>query len=212
VFESAIQEAEQAQSPSPRLKARTEAILRAALEELAEVGYSGFSYEAVAGRVGVAKTTVYRRYPTKIDLVRAALRHFLDEAAGEVPNTGSLRGDLVALGLKATQIASSVLGQSLFRTRLLDRVAPELDALGAEFERERDSANRAVAVRALARGELSSEADFVTLVQVLSGAILFKLVIKHEAVGELEITHMVDLLLNGVSRPAASATRTRHGL
>lgn len=212
MFESAIQEAEQAQSPSPRLKARTEAILRAALEELAEVGYSGFSYEAVAGRVGVAKTTVYRRYPTKIDLVRAALRHFLDEAAGEVPNTGSLRGDLVALGLKATQIASSVLGQSLFRTRLLDRVAPELDALGAEFERERDSANRAVAVRALARGELSSEADFVTLVQVLSGAILFKLVIKHEAVGELEITHMVDLLLNGVSRPVASATRTRHGL
>jgi AcrR family transcriptional regulator len=195
-------------SPSgSRRDARTEAILRAALEELAEVGYSAFSIEAVAARVGIAKTTVYRRYPTKSDLVRMAIRQFVSDAIGEPPDTGALRSDLIAVGRQAVQIASSVLGQGLLRTRLLDRVAPELDEMGMEFECEREALNRIVATRAVARGELSNEDDFETMVQVLSGALLFKLVIKKQTVSELEIAKMVDMLLNGVSKP----TRPRGG-
>lgn len=53
----------------PRSAAADQAILRAAREELAAVGYSGLSMERVAARAGVAKTTLYRRWPTKIDLV-----------------------------------------------------------------------------------------------------------------------------------------------
>jgi hypothetical protein len=136
-----------------------------------------------------------------------AIRQFVSDAIGEPPDTGALRSDLIAVGRQAVQIASSVLGQGLLRTRLLDRVAPELDEMGMEFECEREALNRIVATRAVARGELSNEDDFETMVQVLSGALLFKLVIKKQTVSELEIAKMVDMLLNGVSKP----TRPRGG-
>ncbi len=190
-----------------RHEARTEAILRAALEELAAVGYSALSIEAVAARVGVAKTTVYRRYPTKLDLVRAAIGQYLTDALGEPPNTGSLRGDLIALGQQAVQLASSVLGQSLFRMRLLDRVEPELDQMGKDFEAQREARQSVIATRAMARGELQSRADFEDVVQLLTGSLLFKLVIKKAPIDELEVTRIVDLLLHGASPASARHQR-----
>jgi len=190
-----------------RREARTQAILRAALEELAQVGYSAFSIESVASRVGIAKTTVYRRYPTKAELVRSAIGQFVANALGPPPDAGSLRADLIAIGRQLLQLTSSVLGQSLFRIRLLDRADPELDRMGQDFESEREELFKRIATRAIARGELSSAADFDSVVQVLSGTLLYKLVIKKQSVDELEIAHIVDLLLNGVSKPSV---RSRH--
>jgi AcrR family transcriptional regulator len=189
-------------------EARTQAILRAALEELAQVGYSAFSIEAVATRAGVAKTTVYRRYATKAELVRSAILQFLSNALGEPPDTGTLRGDLIELGRQTQQLASSILGQGLFRTQLLDRAAPELEAIGQEFERERELLHNQIASRAIARGEIASPADFERVVHVLSGTLLFKQVMRKQSVDELEIVRIVDMLLNGAPKPA---TRSRHG-
>ncbi|MGC4069862.1 MAG: TetR/AcrR family transcriptional regulator [Polyangiaceae bacterium] len=185
--------------------------MRAALEELAASGYGAFSFESVAARAGIAKTTVYRRYGTKIDLVRAAVQQFVEEAFGEVPDTGSLRNDLVALGCQTAQMASSVLGQSLLRLRMLDRVAPELDQMGQEFEAERERAFRPVALRAISRGELSNVAEFHQLLDVITGALLFRLVLKRASVDEIEVGLIVDQLLEGVSRPTRrrSSARTR---
>lgn len=190
-----------------RREARTEAILRAALEQLAKVGYSAMSIEEVAASVGIAKTTVYRRYPTKLDLVRAALGQFLGEAFGEPPNTGSLRGDLILMGRQALQLTSSVIGQGLFRASLLHSVEPELEQMGKHFEFQRAERQRVVAVRAVARGELSSEADFVTVMELLSGALLLRAVVKREPVDEIEVARMVDVLLQGVS-PTSPRHRT----
>jgi AcrR family transcriptional regulator len=211
VAESAIPQTPTLSHPvCSRREARTEAILRAALEELAQVGYSAMSIEEVAARVGVAKTTVYRRYPTKLDLVRAAIRQFLTEALGELPDAGSLRGDLIALGRSVVQLASSVIGQSLFRTRFLERLEPELDQMGKDFERDREKRQGVIATRALARGELHNLADFGTVLQLLSGSLIFKAVIKKEPVDELEITRIVDVLLQGVSpAPARHRAGTR---
>lgn len=188
----------QAQPTGSKREARTEAILRAVLEEIAEVGYGALSIEDVAARVGVAKTTIYRRYPTKLELVRTAIAHFLAEALGEPPDTGSLRGDLIALGRGTVQLGSSVLGQSLFRTKLLDRLDPELEELGKHFEAERMGQQRVVALRAIERGELQNEDDFQRAVQLLSGSILVRMLVHSEAFDELEITRTVDLLLHGL--------------
>lgn len=186
-----------------RREARTEAILRAVLEEVAEVGYSALSVEAVAVRVGVAKTTIYRRYPTKLELVSAAIRQYVNEALGEPPDTGSLRGDLIALGRNLAQLASSVLGQSLFRTKIMGRVEPELEQLGKQFEAERNQRQRVVATRAIARGELQSEGDFHRVTQMLAAALLFQIVFERAPVDELEITRTVDILLHGVASATA---------
>ena len=71
-------------------------MLGATADLLAEVGYEALTFEAVAQRAGVHKTTVYRRWPTKPDLVADAARERSVQLV-EVPDTGTLLGDLTAL-------------------------------------------------------------------------------------------------------------------
>src|SRR3954447_9131665 len=81
----------------PRDPKRREAILRAAVELVSEVGYDRMTVEAIAARAGVSKPTIYRRWPCgKPQIVVEALRALRAEA-GALPDTGSLRGDLLAL-------------------------------------------------------------------------------------------------------------------
>src|SRR3984885_1261290 len=68
-------------------------VLRATAEELARVGYAALRMEDVARAAGVNKTTVYRRWPTKMRLVAEAMRHER-ERRSVAPDTGSLREDL----------------------------------------------------------------------------------------------------------------------
>jgi AcrR family transcriptional regulator len=70
-------------------------LLEAAWDELMAVGYASLTIEGVAARAQANKTVIYRRWPTRHELVMAALRHH--KASIEVPDTGSLRGDVLAL-------------------------------------------------------------------------------------------------------------------
>jgi AcrR family transcriptional regulator len=71
------------------------ALLEAAWDELMAVGYASLTMEGVATRAHANKTVIYRRWSTRRELVMAALRHH--KTGKEVPNTGSLRGDVLAL-------------------------------------------------------------------------------------------------------------------
>lgn len=73
------------------------ALLDAALEELSDKGYSGFTYESVAARARTSRAVLYRRWPAKPDLVQAALAHARAKEPVEIPDTGSLRRDLIEL-------------------------------------------------------------------------------------------------------------------
>ena len=72
-------------------------ILQAAWEELSVVGYSRFTMEGVAARAHTSKTVIYRRWTNRAELVLAAMRQRGPVISGEVPNTGELRSDVVAL-------------------------------------------------------------------------------------------------------------------
>src|SRR5689334_17439746 len=72
-----------------------EEVLKATLEEIGQRGYQTMRIEDVAARSGVNKTTIYRRWPTKLDLLAAAVRHFAP--VPDPPETGTLRGDLLVL-------------------------------------------------------------------------------------------------------------------
>src|SRR5579884_2153197 len=76
--------------------ATEQAILRAAIEELAESGHSELTLERVAGRAGTNKNAIYRRWPNRAALGVAAHRQ---PAAVDrrIPDTGELRGDVLAL-------------------------------------------------------------------------------------------------------------------
>src|SRR5258708_31088310 len=100
-------------------------VLRATIEELARIGYGALSIEEVANRAGVNKTTVYRRWPTKADLVRAALRSMGDDKVCQ-PATGSLRGDLLAAGRSLLPFAQASGGQDVLRLPLAERMVAAL--------------------------------------------------------------------------------------
>lgn len=71
------------------------ALLAAAWDELLENGYSAFTVESVAERAGTSRPVIYRRWATKEDLVLAALRFDLMRRKQPIPDTGTLRGDLL---------------------------------------------------------------------------------------------------------------------
>lgn len=73
------------------------ALLDAAWDELQAAGYAGLTMEAVAGRAGTGRAVLYRRWHNRPELVIAALRRHRPMLSGEVPDTGSLRGDVLAL-------------------------------------------------------------------------------------------------------------------
>lgn len=74
-----------------------EALLDAAWAALQSVGYANLTMEAVADRAGTSRAVLYRRWGNRAALVIAALRRHRPMLSGKVPDTGSLRGDVVAL-------------------------------------------------------------------------------------------------------------------
>jgi len=74
-----------------------EALLQAAWDELVAKGYAHLTMESVAERAGTSKPVVYRRWQTKGELVTAAIAHTGRSAFREMPDTGSLRGDILEL-------------------------------------------------------------------------------------------------------------------
>ena len=116
----------------PRSAEADEAILRAALELLAEDGYRALTMERVRERSGVGKATLYRRYGSKEALVRAAIVHL----NADVPlpsDTGSLVGDFAATARTILEGAVRT-GALTLMPRLLSEVAgdPEMHALFSE--------------------------------------------------------------------------------
>src|SRR6478736_4384126 len=99
-------------------------VLVATAEELSRVGYSALRVEDVATRSGVNKTTIYRRWPTKPDLVGAALRAVWESP--EVPDTGTLRGDFLASLAKTAAFAMTPIGRGLTRVIQIERTHPKI--------------------------------------------------------------------------------------
>lgn len=95
-------------SPS-RGSAREQAILDAAMELVAEIGYNRITMDAVATRAQASKATMYRKWPGKAELVAEGLRRCCDAEAKCVPDTGTLRGDLAAV---VTQMSDGIAGDN----------------------------------------------------------------------------------------------------
>ena len=131
------------------------AILDAAWEQLIAEGYEHFTVDTVAARAGTSKPVLYRRWKTRDDLLRATVRHRGAADAHPVPDTGTLRGDLLALLTDANTghnpmaaLMSSMLGSYYNKT------GPTPAELRAEFTGRRGSTVAVVVDRAVERGEV----------------------------------------------------------
>lgn len=131
-----------------------QAILQAAAEELTEVGYQSLTMDGVAARAGTAKNAIYRRWPNRAALCVAAYRRMLPTGPADIPDTGDLRSDALALLTRANDRLSSPVGKIL-RELLVDIQAdPErMRELREQLRHASVGSWLAVLARAAARGE-----------------------------------------------------------
>ena len=173
-----------------------EAIFDATLRLLAERGYAGLTIEAVAQQAGVNKTTIYRWWPSKAPLMRAALlrSRVLDI---DIPDTGSLRGDLIALAEQVTELVTGVRTRAIVRALASGTGLPddELAALARDFFADRFSREQPVFTRAAARGELPPGADPMLLLDLIAGAVWARALLRNEPVPPGFAAAVVDAVL-----------------
>ncbi|MFV5993277.1 TetR/AcrR family transcriptional regulator [Streptomyces sp. NPDC056231] len=158
-----------------------EAIFDTTLRHLAERGYARLTIEAVAQDSGVNKTTIYRWWPSKPALLRAAMLHarVLDF---DIPDTGSLRGDLIALTEQIVGLLTDERTEPVARAMTAGTGLPddELAALTRDFFADRFSREQPVFARAVARGELPKDADPMLLMDLIAGAVWMRVLLRRE--------------------------------
>ncbi len=138
-----------------RGEALEKALLDAAWAELTERGYDELTIDAVATRAGTSRAVLYRRWPSKQDLVLATLTQHIKTELVAAPDTGSLRGDVVALLQKANRMRVRL--AILVFTRLggfYREANTNLAELSAFVQGGRDALLDDVIERAVARGEI----------------------------------------------------------
>lgn len=190
------------QRPGGRAARVRSDVLGATSQLLMEVGYDEMSVEDVATRAGVHKTTVYRRWPTKPELVAAAVSAQAAENV-PVPDTGSTIGDLQAF---AREIIANIGSEGGSRqTRSLVAAGATSDELAATMHAmwaQRLSASATIVERAVERGELPPGSDPNLIIETLIGPIWVRLLLTGEPIDD-DLANRVALL---VMQGAAHAT------
>jgi AcrR family transcriptional regulator len=188
--------------PGGRSARNRAAVLDAAVELLAETSYEQLSMENIAARAGVHKTTVYRRWPTKADLVADAIRA-RSQAAVPLPDTGSLHGDLQAFARAIANNIGSPLGGRMTRTLVAASVTSnEVQARTPEFWAERLTLAAQIIERAKHRGQLPDRVDANLIIETLIGPLYVRLLLTGEPID----TSLADRVAALVAAGAQSAT------
>lgn len=184
--------------PGGRSARNRAAVLDAAVELLAEASYEELSMENIATRAGVHKTTVYRRWPTKADLVADAIRA-RSQAAVPLPDTGSLHGDLRAFARAIANNIGSDMGGHMTRTLVAASVTShEVEARSPRFWAERLALAGVIIERAKIRGELPDNIDANLVIETLIGPLYVRLLLTGEPIDASLADSVADLVAAGV--------------
>ena len=170
------------------------ATLAATYELLTETGLGGVSVDEVSRRSGVAKTTIYRHWPTRSALLLEACLQFAPRL--QPPNTGTLRGDLTAIALTIAQR----LANSRWSTALPSVIdAAERDPDIAELQSRQHAgmmaAFGAIATRAKERGELAEAYDASELTAAIAGPLFYRRWFSRQKLDERFVRRVVERAL-----------------
>ncbi|GAA2426789.1 TetR/AcrR family transcriptional regulator [Actinomadura vinacea] len=193
----------------PRSEAADARILDAALESLLDRGYDRFSVDEVAMRAGVAKTTLYRRWPTKDHLIVTVVARLQDSVPVEY--TGDVRADLtrylgeIVAGLhrmrQAGRPATSGDASAGLVAEVAAAAARHADvgaAVQAMFHR-RNALVLTLLEHARERGELHADVEPEVLFDQLAGALYYRLLVTGRPIDEAYVDRLVASTLRGAS-------------
>ncbi len=173
-----MSKSDKSQPGRPRSTQADEAILQATLELLAETGYDRMSIEAIAARAGVGKTTIYRRYTSKEEIVAEAIESRREEI--QIPDTGSLWGDIDLIIESAIATAFTPLGRQMVALIISTASSnPQFAQLyWTKYLKPRRDSFYIVIERAKARNEILADTDSDLVFDLMSGIMLYAMVFK----------------------------------
>lgn len=179
----------------PRSVASHQAMLKATLALLSEVGFEAMSIEAIAARAGVGKTTIYRRYNSKDELVADAIESIREEIV--IPNTGNLWNDINALIENAAQITLTPLGRQAV-AMIISSASSNPGFAQIYWEKYLHPRRQAFAIvieRAKARDEVSKDLDAGLVFDTMSGIMLYALIFPPVESWQAYVRRALSLLL-----------------
>ncbi|SEA98059.1 TetR/AcrR family transcriptional regulator [Leifsonia sp. 21MFCrub1.1] len=183
-------------------------ILDAALDVLAEVGYDRMTMDMVAARAKAGKATMYRRWSSKADLVIEAVACMkkVDVDAASLPDTGTLRGDLVAMMKPHTIVDAEKKLQVMAGLVSMLAQSPEFaDAVNAAIVEPRASINRIFLQRAVDRGEIPADVDIEQLAILAPSMAAYRVLVLRKPVDRAFLLRVLDdILLPAVGIRAAA--------
>lgn len=195
----------------PRDAGLDDRVFHAALVVYGRQGWSGFSIEAVAREARVGKASIYLRWSSKTDLLADALASVVPDASAI--DTGSLRSDLIALGMPSVDNSFGAHADAFLRLHGEARHIPEL---AARWDAMRDSqvrTARSIVRRAIGRGELPARTPVTVMLDAIFGGIMMNAITvpphlrdKAKADAPAHLEALIDLILAGIGERVAATS------
>jgi AcrR family transcriptional regulator len=186
---------------------REQAILRAAYELLGEVGYEALRFDAVALRARASKATLYRHWPGKAQLIAAAVRT-CKASLEDVPDTGTLRGDLVELLRLMAESMTGEDGPLLAALVMAMRSDEEFAREMRATYRTKQAPTDVIVMRAVARGEVNADCDPELIPEIVPAQLFMHSFARGEPLDAAYIDHLIDdILLPLLKRERATVQR-----
>ena len=174
-----------------RGKALVAAIFEIVLRELAETGYVNFSIERVAAKARTSKPVIYRRWPTRAQLVYAALRATRPLYSPEPPDTGTVRGDLLVILRRVSEMVDEISPEVIFglTAELLHEREP---SVFAEVHERTSNRMTEILNRGVNRGEIAAERLTPRVAALPLDLVRYQLMVQHQRLSSQDIEEIVD--------------------
>ena len=193
----------------PRDRDAHAAILRAAIDLTREVGYDALAIDAVAGRAGVGKATIYRHWPNKEALLAEAVEAIVRSAPSV--DTGTVEGDLMTLMRSTMRMYQDPAGPPLLSSFIAAMARSPLIAerIRNGFVGVRRAAMREALERGIQRGELDADMNVELALDLLSGSMLWRSLMSGESVNEAYTREVVRRVLKAFEAPRTPGRSSR---
>ena len=191
----------------PRSARSHQAILEATLALFAEVGLQGLSIEAIAERAGVGKTTIYRRWSSKEDVLKDTLELF--RSNDSLPHTGNIRNDLLHMAKEARELFSRHPLMSNLTLKIIAEMKTRPEIYHAFHEKliaPRMLQFRQIIEDAQKRGELRPNLDVTLILSLVLSSLIYNSIFSELLGSDTQQMYTpeeaVDALLRGIGTPS----------
>lgn len=193
-----------------RAESVVDRVVAATLAELSRVGYEAMRVEDIAALSGVNKTTIYRRWPTKVELLTNAISAAAEKRLPPI-DTGTLRGDLLASLRTAFELTP--FEQGVLRVIQAERSLEAVEAFAQRMREDIRAMRIAIVDRGIARGELPAGTDTSLVVDLISAPVQLALLF-NESMTLASVQRVLDVVLAGAAvdartQPAVKKPRRR---